>query len=105
MAIDPVQMKLNGTPSIDEGMQRKRRLQTGDGEGKSFADMIEKAVNSVDETNKNADQKVEDLVAGRTENVHEVMISMQKAQLSFELMTEIRNKLLDTYQQLSRMQM
>lgn len=100
MAIDPIQMKLNGMPG-DEGMSRKRYLKTDS--DKTFGDMLKNAVDSVDEASKEADQKVEDLVAGRTENVHEVTVSMQKAQLSFELMTQIRNKVMETYRELSRM--
>jgi flagellar hook-basal body complex protein FliE len=100
MAIDPVQLKLNGMPG-DEGMSRRRHLKTQGDE--SFGDMLKDAVNSVDAASKDADQKVEDLVAGRTDNVHEVTIAMQKAQLSFELMTQIRNKVVETYRELSRM--
>ena len=74
-------------------------------EGKgSFADMLSDAINSVDSTMKTSDQNVQDFIAGKTENVHDVMISMQKAQLSFQLMVEVRNKAIETYQEISRMQ-
>ena len=67
--------------------------------GGQFADFIKDAVNSVDQA-----QKTEDLVTGRSDNIHEVMISMEQAQLSFQLMLEIRNKMVETYQELTRMQ-
>jgi flagellar hook-basal body complex protein FliE len=70
----------------------------------SFSDMIADAVNSVNDAQKTADQNVEDVVTGKSDNIHEVMISMQKAQLSFQMMTEMRNKMVQTYQELSRMQ-
>ena len=73
-------------------------------EGGSFADMITDAINSVDQAQKTADQNVQDVVMGKSDNIHEVMISMQKAQLSFQMMTEMRNKVVETYQELSRMQ-
>lgn len=73
--------------------------------GGQFADFIKDAVNAVDQAQKTASQKTEDLVTGRSDNIHEVMISMEQAQLSFQLMLEIRNKMVDTYQELSRMQM
>jgi len=66
--------------------------------------MLSNAIDSVDNQMHSADQKVADVVAGKSENIHDVMISMQKAQLSFQLMTEIRNKAIETYQELSRMQ-
>lgn len=73
------------------------------GEG-SFADMLSRAIESTDDSMKGSDQKVQDLIAGKTENVHDVMISMQKAQLSFQLMVEVRNKAIEAYQEISRMQ-
>lgn len=84
-----------------EGMSKRKTI--GGQNDKTFADMIQNAINSVDESHKNADQKVEDVVSGRSENIHEVMIAMQKANLSFQLMTEIRNRVIETYQELSRM--
>ena len=70
----------------------------------SFADMITEAIESVDESQKIADQNVRDVVTGQSDDIHEVMISMEKAQLSFQLMVEMRNKVVETYQELSRMQ-
>ncbi len=87
-----------------EGKSQKRTLKL-DGEGHTFADMIRNAVNDVDTQHKTAESNVNDIVTGKSENVHEAMISMQKASLSFQLMLEIRNKALETYQELSRMQM
>lgn len=71
----------------------------------SFGNMLKNAIGSVDEASKTADKQVEDVVSGKSENIHEVMISLQKAQLSFQLMLEIRNKAMETYQELSRMQL
>lgn len=70
----------------------------------SFSDMLTDAINSVDQAMKESDQKVQSFVAGETENVHDVMISMQRAKISFQLMTEIRNKAIETYHEISRMQ-
>lgn len=70
----------------------------------SFSDMLTDAINSVDQAMKESDQKVQSFIAGETENVHDVMIAMQRAQVSFQLMTEIRNKAIETYHEISRMQ-
>ena len=70
----------------------------------SFGDVLSDAINSVDQTMKNSDAKVQEFVAGETNNVHDVMISMQRAKLSFDLMVEVRNKVVETYQDVSRMQ-
>lgn len=70
----------------------------------TFSDMIQDAIHSVDQAQKTADQNVEEIVMGKSDNIHDAMISMQKARLSFQLMMEIRNKAIETYQELSRMQ-
>ena len=70
----------------------------------SFGDMLTNAIQNVDESMKASEQSVQNYISGKTDNIHEVMISMQQSQLSFQMMVEIRNKLVDTYQELSRMQ-
>ena len=75
-----------------------------EGDSGSFANALTDAINSVDETMKASDLQVQQFIAGETDNVHDVMISMQRAQLSFQLMVEVRNKAIETYQEISRMQ-
>ena len=72
--------------------------------GPAFGDTLADAVGRVDQAQKAADAQVEAFVAGETENAHEVMIAMNQAELHFKLMAEVRNKLLDGYQELMRMQ-
>ena len=69
-----------------------------------LADALTEAVNRVDGAQKAADGQIDAFVAGEQENLHEVMISMNQAELYLQLMTEVRNKMLDTYQELMRMQ-
>ncbi len=70
----------------------------------SFTKTLANAIDSVDGAQKLADQNIESFVAGETEDLHEVMISMNQAKLHFQLMTEVRNRSLETYQELMRMQ-
>ncbi|PAP75771.1 flagellar hook-basal body complex protein FliE [Rubrivirga marina] len=76
----------------------------GPSEGPAFRDTLAQAVDRVDGAQKAADAQVEAFVAGETENVHDVMIALNQAELHFQLLTEVRNKLLDGYQELMRMQ-
>ncbi|RME56386.1 MAG: flagellar hook-basal body complex protein FliE [Caldilineae bacterium] len=73
-------------------------------DGLSFGKALQEAVESVDAAQKEADEQVTAFISGEQENVHEVMIAMNQAQLSFQLMTEVRNKMLETYQELMRIQ-
>ena len=72
--------------------------------GADFAATLGDAVDRVDAMQKTANDQIASFVAGENENLHEVMISMNEAELSFQLMTEVRNKMLDTYHELMRMQ-
>jgi flagellar hook-basal body complex protein FliE len=51
-----------------------------------------------------ADREVEQLAVGEVANLHEVMIHLEEAKLSFQLLAQVRNRLLDAYQEVMRMQ-
>lgn len=98
--------QLNGIQLIpkDTEINSKHYSVKVDESRETFADMLTNAINGVDETMKTSEQSMQDFVAGKTDNVHDVMINMQRAQLSFQMMVEVRNKVIDTYQEISRMQ-
>jgi len=91
-----------------EGMNAPRKLEIvgneADDQSGTFTSMLEDAIYSVDETQKAAGAKLEEVVTGKSDNIHEVMIAMEKARVSFDMMLEIRNRAVETYQELSRMQ-
>jgi flagellar hook-basal body complex protein FliE len=78
--------------------------QTPETGGSDFGDTFKEALGRVDEAQKTADAQITAFVAGEQENVSEVMIAMNEAKLAFQLMTEVRNRMLETYQELMRMQ-
>ena len=98
----PLELRGLQQPFQAEPGQERQQLKTPES-ADSFSDMLSRAVNSVDETMKTSEQSIQDFAAGKTENVHEVMINMQRAQLSFQMMVEMRNKAIETYQEISRM--
>lgn len=64
-------------------------------------------LNSLDQVNRlqaEADQSVERLLAGQTDNVSEVLTAVNKAGIAFDLLMEIRNKLTDAYKEIQQMQ-
>ncbi len=69
-----------------------------------FADKLQQAIDQIDGLQKRRDAMVEDMVAGGPTEVHDVMIAARESQLAFELMLETRNKLLEAYQEVMRMQ-
>lgn len=72
--------------------------------GPSFADWLGQELATVSEQIRTADLQVRQLAAGEHDNLHQVMLSLEKAKLGFELMVEVRNKLLEGYQEIMRMQ-
>lgn len=79
---------------------------TVDGEGKdSFKKTLSGFINEVNDLQTKANESIESFATGKVENVHEVMIAMSKAEISFKFMMEARNKLIETYKEVMRMQM
>ena len=66
----------------------------------SFQNILEQYVNQVNTLQHQSDAQVQRLVAGETKNLHDVMLAMDEAKTSFDMMIEVRNKLLSAYQEL-----
>ena len=103
MLLSQLQRLRTGSAGLSDGSLPTPRL-GGAASGPSFSDTLQNAIDEVDGAQKAADSQVEAFVAGEQENLHEVMIAMNEAKLSFQLMTEVRNRALETYQELMRMQ-
>ena len=71
---------------------------------KSFGEALGEAVGEVDTLNLDARYKVSSLVEGNGADVHDAMIAVEKADLSFQLMLQVRNKVVQAYQQIAGMQ-
>ncbi len=69
-----------------------------------FSETLKGLIDQVNELQKNSGVQIQEFVAGRQGNLHEVMAAIEEAQLGFQLMVEVRNKLLESYQELMRMQ-
>jgi len=77
--------------------------QTAAAQGSTFSNFIDRAVQEVDGKMKAAAADQTKVLTGETNNLHQAMISMQEASLAFSLMVEVRNKLVESYQELMRM--
>ena len=87
-----------------ENLQKQRNQPEGGGETRSFGDTMNDFLESVNESKKEASQSVADVIEGRSDNMAQAMVKMEESKISFELMIEIRTKLLEAYQEISRMQ-
>ena len=71
----------------------------------NFTDVLNNAVNKVNDSQVKANNDIEALIKGDDITMHEVMLSNQEAQISMQLMLEMRNKLYDAYKELSSVQL
>jgi flagellar hook-basal body complex protein FliE len=74
-----------------------------EGEG-NFGSILKTAINQVEELHGSAQAQVTDLLKGDRSDVHNVMIAVEKADIAFQLMMQVRNKIVSAYQEVSRMQ-
>jgi flagellar hook-basal body complex protein FliE len=72
--------------------------------GAGFDNLLGNLVNEVSQKQTAASDTVSGLLSGKNVSLHQAMISMEEANISFQMMVEVRNKLLDSYQELMRMQ-
>ncbi len=69
-----------------------------------FKNVFEGLIKQADNSEKQAEKLTEDFVMGKDVPIHEVMIAAEKAKTNLELLVEIRNRALDTYKELTKMQ-
>ena len=68
-----------------------------------FGKLVNNVLQDVNQSQNQAADAVAQLAAGKTDNVHQVMIALGKAEVSFNYMLEVRNRLLDAYKQVMQM--
>lgn len=71
--------------------------------GSDFKVVLENFLREVNNLQKDADESIKKFVSGEKVALHDVMIAVQEAQISFQLMLELRNRLLEAYQEVMRM--
>lgn len=74
------------------------------GAASAAGDILGELVSDVSSKQTAAGQSVNQLLSGQNVSLHQTMITMEEASISFQLMVEVRNKLLESYQELMRMQ-
>lgn len=75
------------------------------GEGqKTFADTLKETISKVNDLQVDSDKKIQQLATGKTDDVASVMLSAEKAEIALRTMVQVRNKIIDAYQEIMRMQ-
>jgi len=76
----------------------------GQGDGTEFSTILKNKVNEINKLQLDADQAITKVVLGNSGSIHEAIIALEKADLSFRKMIQVRNKILEAYQEIMRMQ-
>jgi flagellar hook-basal body complex protein FliE len=73
--------------------------------GPAFQDVLRAAVTRVEAAGAEADRAVENFLGGGSQDLHSVALTAQKASLQFEMLLQVRNKVVGAYQEVMRMQL
>ncbi len=108
MNVDALSSMLSSMPSSIQAPQRvglgfglEQAGNRGSGE---FAAWFDRQLSELNDQIETSEVELRRLAAGETDNIHHVMLSLEKAKLSFQLMLQVRNKALEAYQDVMRMQ-
>lgn len=71
---------------------------------RSFSELLQQATEQVNQTQQEAEKAARDFALGETQSIHDTMITLERADLSLRLLTQIRNKAVEAYQDMMRMQ-
>ena len=70
----------------------------------SFGQLLQQSINQVNRLQVEADSNINDLASGKQTDIHQTMIAVEKAEVSFELLMQIRNKVIEAYDRIMRTQ-
>ncbi len=98
MTISPV--ALSGLPSP---LTTAAPAASADAGGSSFPKMLNQLLGNEAQSHASAEAAVRDMATGQTDNLHQVLLQMAQADLSFHLVLEIRNRLTEAYQEIMKM--
>lgn len=72
--------------------------------GSKFVAALKDSISQVNQAQLDADHAAEQVAAGESKNLHEAMIKLEEADISLRLMVQVRNKAVEAYQEIMRMQ-
>jgi flagellar hook-basal body complex protein FliE len=74
-------------------------------EGPTFGAILEQAVHRVVDLENQSQQKIDRFLRGEDQELHDLMLSTQRAGMAFDMLLQVRNKVVQAYQEVMRMQL
>ena len=91
------------SPSAQAGISKAAQPGAKDA-ASGFGDVLRQSIDKVSNSMQEAEQMAVGLTSGKHANIHETMIALEKANISFRLLTKVQGKVLGAYQEIMRMQ-
>ena len=100
----PDDLSLHGVGAISPtSIPSIKPLGAAEQPGKSFGEILLEKIEQVNGLQQDADTAVAKLASGETDNVNDVLVAVQKADMAFKTLMQIRNKLFDAYQEINQL--
>jgi flagellar hook-basal body complex protein FliE len=97
-------MKIN--PAMEAFLAQNQGTNTNNNDVKNnFGNILKDEINKVNELQVRSDEANQQLIAGESEDMHSVLLATEEARLALEMAVQIRNKLIESYQEINRMQL
>ena len=97
--IDPRMTAINQIRSLDQTTPTPRQNNSS---GVTFNDTLKGYIAEANNLQIKADRDIQRMIAGENIDAHEVMTAVEKANMSFEMVMEIRNKMLEAYREVMK---
>ena len=99
--MNEITIPTNNEPPPSRGI---RTRPVGASDSESFGQVLKQSLNEVNQLQNQADQAIDGLTTGQNTDIHYTMIAMEKADVAFRLLMQIRNKVITAYETIMRMQ-
>ena len=93
-----------GNLKLNQSTQIETPSSSGASGDQSFAATLKQAINQVNDLQQVSNKKMQELSVGKTDNIADVMIAADKADIALRVMVQVRNKVIDAYHEIMRMQ-
>lgn len=94
---------INTTNGVVQFNESTKNLNVNDSEKVEFSNILEEVIYKVNESQVIANDKVDMFIKGEDVSMHDVMIAMNEAQMSMQMLLEVRNKVVEAYQEINRL--
>lgn len=93
--------RIRGLQNLTGNLQQKTENSKAESE---FGKILSDAIKNVNEQQKKIEKLSDDFAMGRVSNIHELIVEAEKASISLRLTVEVRNRIVDAYREIMRMQ-